>query len=1402
MPQSKPVTILIINEHAEEIKLVTISLRGFFPDWRIDVAYSAEEAAAMASAAGPEWAVVLVDEASLPEASSAFIEDLKRRSPHTSILLQSARTDSTSALQALQVGADYFLCKQSPAFLTELLFCTKEALDKRDLRLAIDRAEIRQRQLVESLKDVFYELDAEGRFLALGQNLLALLGYRPDELIGLPYHTIFSEAQQSLARFRFNERRSGARAATGLELILQGKPAADGTTVLARVGISARGLYDPSRRFLGTVGIIRDLSEAKRQESTIQALQQQLRRTEELRLLAQQISALSRDLQQPLSTLLSESQQLFDALRSARVTDRVEALTGQAAAATQLGERLERLLLESSRGDTGVTINHLLEDLLASAYPGQDDIRGVLTDFAESLPPYQGDRERTIQLFQRLLAYARTYLVAVGRSRILMMKTSVVRLPISVDAPTLFPLTPRTEVSVEIYESDRESPVVPIIPLTAEPINFLHLYQRAGELGIALDVSAPAAGPLRLLARLPVVSEPSPQTLQPPVASISVSPPTAEAETPAQPHAEMPPSLPPVTPERRTAPRISTTLPAQITIGSSAWDGTLINIGQGGACIGLPSNFPPIPRQDAYIVLRTAAGILELSGQVYERTTPTDLQPISSPQAHIIVVQFLTVETTEAAVLSSLVEAAREQSLAFTLEILLAAGPMVSPATGQQLPVDLAEHDRREAVRVPLSLPARLEMTLYPQPADRLAAQVSNISRNGACMVVQERSERMQEFMIIHFAPAHRMDQPGSHEPGAPGTALPARIVWSTPDPTASSALHTPGTPHATRVGVRFQPLTPHAERELNHAIRQHVISQRTSGALSASASIISVPRECRNARGQAIAITDNHLRLSIEGNLPTIIIAPGYGQTALDYAAFSFYLAQHHLRVLRYDHTNHIGNSEGELQHTTLRSMQHDLSRVIEFVRQTWPQAPIVVVASDLAARVALKMATQTRPLNLLLLVNPSIEVGSMLTAVHGHDLVADYRFGLRRGVSNLLGLNVNVDQFVGDLIAGHFTDLDSTLDDLRLVRSPLGIITSPTTISAALPPADLPHPFMTALAPQTRLLNIPTSLTNHALPAQESHPAAFKQMLNQIASVLPAPITEPARETTAHQDLARARRIEQEYTYLRHEGLQISREALCAAHLSQLDQLGNLHEYRKLLDDLYGFMSPLDPGTVLVDAGIGESELTRTALVNHTYRARQATWTGKPSPLMIGVDRSSETISHARHAVHTLQRELSTGFVGRLAAMPPLSIGWVQADPAESLPFNADSLHRLVSTLSLPYVSSPLAALREWYRVLHPEGRLILTTFHPDTDFSTLYRRHLRQANQDEFSAQAQPLLHHFGRLREAIRHRILHTFDQAALSALLRQCGMTSFRILPVFDGQALVAVVGKRNSSSSF
>jgi len=339
-----------------------------------------------------------------------------------------------------------------------------------------------------------------------------------------------------------------------------------------------------------------------------------------------------------------------------------------------------------------------------------------------------------------------------------------------------------------------------------------------------------------------------------------------------------------------------------------------------------------------------------------------------------------------------------------------------------------------------------------------------------------------------------------------------------------------------------------------------------------------------------------------------------------------------------------------------------------------------------------------------------------------------------------------------------------------------------------------------VTALRQNTRLMNLPSSLIGQVYSDPHTPPAAFTRILEQIASALSIQIDQPDQVTITPSQLAREQRIEQEHTTLRHHGSHITREALYAAHVAQLPQLGNLHEYRKLLDDLYGLMNPIEPGMTIVDAGVGQSDLIRAALVNHTYRAKQSSWSGKASPLMIGLGQSDESTEQARRAVQTLQKEIATGFVGRLTAMPPLTVEWVQANWSTSLPFKTGSVNRLISNLSLLYAPSPLAALREWHRVLHPEGRLILTTFHPETDLSILYRQHLRQAQQDEFSTQAQPTLHYFGRLREAIRHRLLHAFDQTALSSLLRQANMTPSHIHPVFAGQALVAVVGKQNSPS--
>jgi ubiquinone/menaquinone biosynthesis C-methylase UbiE len=304
----------------------------------------------------------------------------------------------------------------------------------------------------------------------------------------------------------------------------------------------------------------------------------------------------------------------------------------------------------------------------------------------------------------------------------------------------------------------------------------------------------------------------------------------------------------------------------------------------------------------------------------------------------------------------------------------------------------------------------------------------------------------------------------------------------------------------------------------------------------------------------------------------------------------------------------------------------------------------------------------------------------------------------------------------------------------------------------------------------------------------------------LEQIAASVSLP-TIPAefRAQTRHM-LARQQRIEIERSRLRHNLSQITRGALRVAHLQQLPQLGNLHEYWKLLDDLYRLLSPLEPGSTLVDVGVGHGDFLRATMVNQAYRSRQGGWSPERPVHVIGLGDSQDSVTQARQSLRALHRELDSDFAGTLTIHPPLTTDWMQADWTQGLPFKDHSLHRIVCNLSLPFVHSPLITIRELYRMLHPQGRLVLTVFHPNTDLSVLYRRHLHRANQDEFSSQAHIVLDYLGRLREAIRHGLLHTFDRPSLASFLRQAGILRPRILPALDGHALLVVIEKGKSAS--
>jgi PAS domain S-box-containing protein len=1393
MPPSESPTVLVASPRAEEIKLITISLRGFFSGSRVEVVYSPDEAILWASR--QDWDVILIDDEWLSTGgASSLIGALKRHAPHAIILVESDHADSASALQILQAGADFYLYRKSPGFLTELMFYTREAIERRELRVTLDRTQERRLRLLEILTDVFYELDPDGRFFSVSPGITALLGYTAEELIGQPYTILLPPDQHAVAHHRLNERRAGTRATQKIELLFRPKPGHRESTLPLSADVTAKGLYDARRQFLGTIGLIRDLSLQKQHDRTMRQFQQQVRHSDQLQALAQRMTELSHSLQSQLTAILDDSRDLLGAFRDLRLEERVETLTGHAVTAASLGQQLAQSLYEPPIVAGTETVNDLLDKVLSMMRLAENRADAIVTQFSRQLPPYENDREKAITLFRHLLVYAQAYLVTVGRASGLMVTTRGVGVPTWLpETPVLFPLSPPTEVEVEIRESDRaQVPSTP--PVRMEAVDLLTAYQLVGDLSGTLDLTAPVHGPLRIVVRLPVFPRSVQEALAPrppiplPSASVQITIPSAPTE--------VAPVVQPAVPERRHSTRISTVLPAHVTVGSTAWTGTVMDLSTGGACLILPPDMPSFDLQVANVALKTEVGILELRGTAYLRAATT--APLQSqPSSHHLVLVFSPPRQPEAAVLASLVEAARERSLAFTLEAQLSSDPRQSQLIETAAPTTIGfETDQREAVRLRFALQARLDVTDQFGSSRRLSALVTDLSRTGACLEVHPPPGPLSGSVTVHFTDTHISARPAADGPNAPDAALPARIIWITGISSTQQTVSAPMFEPTLRLGLCFHGLTPYAEREINRVLYQRLTSDQGTGDVAPRrAPVISILRECRNQRGQTIAIVDDHLRHPLTSDLPVVIIAPGYGQTAADYAALGHFLAHHHIRVLRYDHTNHLGQSEGELQQTSLRSMQADLSKVIELVRHTWVGAPIGVIASDMTARAALKIAGQSPPLALFVLTNLVVDLQATLLTVHAHDLVTDHRFGLRRGITNLLSLNVNLDHFVADAIAGHFTDLASTLEDLRLTQAPLAVVTTPVSPLSALPPSDLPHAFITALGTRNRVISVPATLTDSSLTFGSQSVAAFQRILDQITSAMTLPENPVELQDQAQRSLNRQRRIELERTRLRHNVSRVTRGALWLAYLQQLPQLTNFHEHWKLLDDLYRSLGPLDPGTVVVDIDGGHADLGRVMMVNQTYRARHRGWTQEPPPHFVGLGRSRDSLLVARQTFQALFQELDSSFGGGLRAYPPITTEAIQADGTTTLPFEDGTLRRIVCNLSLAFAPSPLAMVRELCRVLHPQGRLVLTAFHPATDISVLYRHHLRRANQDEFGTQAQIVLHYLGRLREAIRHGLLHTFDREALSQLLQQSGVAALPILSVFNGQAFLAVVEK-------
>jgi len=271
--------ILIVDDEPAMRKSLSLLLTGA----GFETVTAADGAEALQLCSTIEYPVMLLDLQMPGTNGHQVLQGLKQQLATTRVVVISGETSFDAVKDSLQQGAYDFIRKPYPAeeLLTTINNASASYLqEKEQLRLekVMFESEELHRYIVNNSPDFVYVLNQDGHFTFVNDTAEELLGYKRDQLIGRHYSELICDEDLPLARYVFNERRTGPRSSRNVELRLKrNKDLFDPRTFdthLLPIELSSVGMYNAGytadgAKFIGTYGCARDMTERKRSEELI-----------------------------------------------------------------------------------------------------------------------------------------------------------------------------------------------------------------------------------------------------------------------------------------------------------------------------------------------------------------------------------------------------------------------------------------------------------------------------------------------------------------------------------------------------------------------------------------------------------------------------------------------------------------------------------------------------------------------------------------------------------------------------------------------------------------------------------------------------------------------------------------------------------------------------------------------------------------------------------------------------------------------------------------------------------------------------------------------------------------------------------------------------------------------------
>ncbi|MGJ8648779.1 MAG: methyltransferase domain-containing protein [Opitutaceae bacterium] len=523
--------------------------------------------------------------------------------------------------------------------------------------------------------------------------------------------------------------------------------------------------------------------------------------------------------------------------------------------------------------------------------------------------------------------------------------------------------------------------------------------------------------------------------------------------------------------------------------------------------------------------------------------------------------------------------------------------------------------------------------------------------------------------------------------------------------------------------------------------------------------------------------------------NERVVVLAPRYGETKKNNLQLSYLLAANGFKVLRFDQTNHIGDSDGTMDQFTLVGVADDIVAVVDYVDRYFEPAEIVLTTLSLSARCGLRACAQDKRISRYVCLVGMVNMDRTLKAIYNRDFFGELAKGATWTKVDILGFEIDGARFYKSLIESNMLDLAGTIEDASKVTVPALHLFADNDLWVVREDVEAVMSQCSQGVVES-VKDVGHEINENPQAVQQ----AFGRLLVFCSEGMAKPSLEkvPCKRTLIAQNKLERTKLQatMKFTEAEHE--------FWGDYLGKFGIIESAEYYVEYFKTVCGLLGAIQPYDVVLDAGCGNGfygvSLMRSMIQEmHTLKVL-------PNPVhYCGLDLTQEGLfrSYSRHVdelIH-MQRDAlkDSGFVN--FSYRKLNFDSIGGEQGASLPFADSSISKVCCSLVLSYLKEPIHLMKELSRVLKPGGVGVVSSMKPGCDMTVLYHNYVTQDESEKKEEDASVLLGAAGRIKLKKDSGIYAFFEFDELEQLALAAGFSEVRCYRSFGDQANVIRIVK-------